>query len=57
MWAGAMMMQHLGFEQMHDTLIQAMASVLAEGKALTRDMGGSATMLELGEAVMEVIEH
>jgi len=41
-WAGAMMMQHLGYEDIHDCLLNAMESVLRDGEWLTRDMGGNA---------------
>ncbi|WP_207060875.1 tartrate dehydrogenase [Motiliproteus sp. SC1-56] len=54
-WAGAMMVQHLGYSQVHDTLMAAMESVLREGKCLTPDMGGSAGTRELGDAVLSAI--
>jgi len=54
-WAGAMMMQHLGYPMMHDTLLEAIEFVLRDGRNLTRDMGGNATTTELGQAVIEVI--
>ena len=54
-WAGAMMMQHLGYEDMHDTLMQAMESVLRDAEHLTRDMGGKAHTDELGAAVVAAI--
>jgi tartrate dehydrogenase/decarboxylase/D-malate dehydrogenase len=54
-WAGAMMMQHLGYPMMHDTLMDAIEIVLRDGRNLTRDMGGDASTRELGQAVVEVI--
>lgn len=54
-WAGAMMMQHLGYQDMHDTLLTAIEKVLREGKCLTRDMGGTATTEQLGRAITDVI--
>lgn len=54
-WAGAMMMQHLGYDNIHDSLMDAMETVLREAKALTGDMGGSATTIELGKAVEAAI--
>jgi tartrate dehydrogenase/decarboxylase/D-malate dehydrogenase len=54
-WAGAMMMQHLGYPMMHDTLMEAIEIVLRDGRNLTRDMGGNARTRELGQAVVEVI--
>lgn len=54
-WAGAMMMQHLGYDDVHDTLMHAMETVLREAKALTADMGGSANTRELGDAIVDKI--
>lgn len=54
-WAGAMMMQHLGHQGMHDALLRAIEQVLREGKCLTRDMGGKASMEDLGRAVSGAI--
>ena len=54
-WAGAMMMQHLGYPGMHDTLMQAMETVLRDGKNLTRDMGGNAGTHEPGQAVVDAV--
>lgn len=52
-WAGAMMMQHLGFPEMHDAIIDAMQTVLRKSDTLTRDMGGTASTQELGSAVAD----
>ena len=54
-WAGAMMMQHLGHADVHDTLLDAIERVLREGDCLTRDMGGEASMKELGAAMAKAI--
>lgn len=55
-WAGAMMMQHLGHPEMHDTLLASIEKVLREGKSLTGDMGGKASTQELGQAVLAAIQ-
>jgi len=55
-WAGAMMMQHLGYTQVHDCVMAAVEQVLREGQCLTRDMGGSASTQELGAAVAGALE-
>jgi tartrate dehydrogenase/decarboxylase/D-malate dehydrogenase len=54
-WAGAMMMQHLGFDALHDCLLAAIEAVLREGSCLTRDMGGTAGTEELTQAVVEAL--
>ena len=55
-WAGAMMMQHLGYPMIHDTMMEAIETILREGRTLTRDMGGNATTRELGQALVEAIK-
>lgn len=54
-WAGAMMMRHLGHPGVHDSLMLAVEQVLREGRCLTRDMGGTATTQEIGKAIAEAI--
>lgn len=54
-WAGAMMLQHLGQQAAHDTIMAAIESVLHEGRQLTRDMGGKAKTEELGKAIADSI--
>ncbi len=54
-WAGAMMLQHLGHREAHDTVMTAVENVLREGTQLTRDMGGKANTVELGKAIESAI--
>jgi tartrate dehydrogenase/decarboxylase/D-malate dehydrogenase len=54
-WAGAMMMQHLGYPMIHDTLMDAIETVLLDGGNLTPDMGGDAGTRELGQALVDAI--
>lgn len=54
-WAGAMMLQHLGHPDAHNSIMTAVETILREGKQLTRDMGGIATTIELGKAIAEAI--
>jgi tartrate dehydrogenase/decarboxylase/D-malate dehydrogenase len=54
-WAGAMMLQHLGHQDAHDTIMQAVEDVLKDGGNLTRDMGGKASTEELGKAIEAAI--
>ena len=55
-WAGAMMMQHLGVPAMHDDLVSAIETVLRDADHLTPDMGGKATTRELGQAIADAAE-
>lgn len=54
-WAAAMMMQHLGRQDMHDTIMSAIEAVIREQTALTRDMGGTASTQALGQAITDII--
>ena len=55
-WAGAMMLDHLGHANAASHLIRAFESVLASGVS-TRDIGGTATTDEFTEAVLAVIDN
>ncbi len=46
-----MMLDWLGEKEMGADLERAVAAVIAEGKARTYDMGGSATTLDLARAI------
>jgi len=54
-WAGAMMLDHLGHGAAARAVERAFESVLAEGQCLTRDLGGRATTAQLGTAVAEAV--
>ncbi len=54
-WAGAMMMQHLGYSSAHDDLMGAIETVLRDSKCRTPDMGGTASTRELGQTVADAI--
>jgi len=56
-WSGAMMLKHLGEEAAAWTLERAIEKVLQEPGLLTRDMGGTATTRELGDAIAEVVRE
>ncbi|MCU8086783.1 tartrate dehydrogenase [Shewanella sp. SM21] len=56
-WAGAMMMQHLGYGAMHDLILSAIENVLKDKQSLTRDMGGTANTWELTDAVIAAISR
>ena len=55
-WAGAMMLQHLGHQAAHDSVMRATENVLRERQDLTPDMGGSGNTQDLGKAIAAAIE-
>jgi tartrate dehydrogenase/decarboxylase/D-malate dehydrogenase len=50
-WAGAMMLRHLGHSDAHDAIMTAVENVLHERAAMTRDMGGTASTEAMGKAI------
>jgi len=50
-WAGAMMLDHLGERPAHDRILAAIESVLADEKVKTPDLGGRATTADMTRAV------
>ena len=54
-WAGAMMLQHLGYQDAHDTVMTAIENTLSDGANLTPDMGGKTNTEGLGKAIAAAI--
>jgi len=54
-WAGAMMLEHLGYKEAHDSIIRAIEIVLKNGRELTPDMGGECHTIDLGKAIAATI--
>ena len=56
-WSGAMMLEHLGYKEAGDAMVEAIEAVLGEGdsQVLTRDVGGQGTTVSLGNAIAERI--
>ena len=56
-WSGAMMLEHLGYKEAGDAMVEAIEAVLSEGdsQVLTRDVGGQGTTESLGSAIAERI--
>jgi tartrate dehydrogenase/decarboxylase/D-malate dehydrogenase len=50
-WAGAMMLDHLGERPAHDRILKAIESVLSDERVKTPDLGGRATTAEMMKAV------
>jgi tartrate dehydrogenase/decarboxylase/D-malate dehydrogenase len=53
-WSGALMLDFLGRRDAHDAIVKAIETVLADGPR-TRDLGGSASTTEMGEAIAALI--
>jgi tartrate dehydrogenase/decarboxylase/D-malate dehydrogenase len=54
-WAGALMLDHLGERDGHDLVVGAVRRVLAEGRVRTPDLGGTATTQEMTEAIAAAV--
>jgi tartrate dehydrogenase/decarboxylase/D-malate dehydrogenase len=54
-WTGAMMLDHLGHADASAAVVAAIEQVVAEGKALTRDLGGQSSTSDLGRAVAALL--
>lgn len=52
-----LMLDHLGQRQAATRLERAVAAVIAEGRAVTADLGGSAGTKEMGEAVIQALRR
>ena len=54
-WAGIMMLEHLGEIEAANLIMSAMERVAAEGKTLTGDLGGISTTDEVADAVADAV--
>jgi tartrate dehydrogenase/decarboxylase/D-malate dehydrogenase len=54
-WAGAMMLDHLGHADAHDAILRAIESVLVDENLRTRDLGGKADTITCGKAIADAI--
>lgn len=54
-WAGALMLDHLGYVEAGASIINAFERVLATGEVRTPDLGGTSSCNELGTAIAEAI--
>lgn len=53
---GVMLLHYLGEHDAADRVERAVDSVLSEGKATTRDMGGAATTTQFTDAVLQKLK-
>jgi tartrate dehydrogenase/decarboxylase/D-malate dehydrogenase len=54
-WTGAMMLEHLGHADAAAAVVRAIEQVVADGKVLTRDLGGKAGTTDVGEAIASLV--
>jgi tartrate dehydrogenase/decarboxylase/D-malate dehydrogenase len=54
-WAGAMMLEHLGQTAAARAVVSAIETVLADPAGRTRDLGGSADTARCGQAVLDAL--
>jgi tartrate dehydrogenase/decarboxylase / D-malate dehydrogenase len=54
-WAGALMLDHLGHRDLHDKLLTGIERVVASGKTLTPDLGGTAKTKDVADAITREI--
>jgi tartrate dehydrogenase/decarboxylase/D-malate dehydrogenase len=54
-WTGAMMLDHLGHADAARAVVQAIERVVEEGRTLTRDLGGTASTKDVGQAIAEAL--
>src|SRR5258708_11968092 len=54
-WAGALMLEHLGHRDLHDKVLGAIERVVAGGKVRTPDLGGTAKTKEMADAIVAEI--
>jgi tartrate dehydrogenase/decarboxylase/D-malate dehydrogenase len=55
-WAGALMLDHLGQTSAHDRMVRAIERVLGQRGPRTPDLGGSATTADVTSAIVAAIE-
>ncbi len=51
-WAGALMLEHLGHRDLHDKILGAIERVVATGKVRTPDLGGSSKTKDVADAIV-----
>ena len=54
-WAGAMMLDHLGQRPAHDSILRAIEAVIGDERVKTPDLGGRATTADMTSAVTSAL--
>jgi len=52
-WAGAMMLEEIGQPKASEQVVKAIESILKEGKVRTKDLGGTNTTSDMGNAIVK----
>ena len=55
-WAGAMMLDHLGLTSAHDRMVRAIERVVGEGGPRTPDLGGTGTTRDVAAAIVDALQ-
>jgi len=56
-WAGALMLDEIGESKSKELMVNAIEQVLKEGRVRTKDMGGTNTTSDMGDAVAKKVEE
>jgi tartrate dehydrogenase/decarboxylase / D-malate dehydrogenase len=56
-WAGAMMLEHLGEAAAREAIVCAIERLTSEGTTLTRDLGGNASTSDVGQAIAAFVQE
>ena len=56
-WSAALLLEHLNEQMAYELIMQAIEHVLKEGIVNTPDMGGKASTMECGDAVVKKIKQ
>ena len=54
-WAGAMMLDHLGERDAYERILRAIEAVIADDRVRTPDLGGQATTADMTKAVTSAL--
>lgn len=54
-WSVSLMLDHLGFQDLGKVVLDSIEEVLVDGNIRTPDLGGNATTIELGDAIVNKI--
>lgn len=56
-WSAALMLEHFGHFDLYTKILQAIETVLINGEALPKDLGGTATTKDVGDAIVTALKN